>query len=289
MGQLTDPAEDQWHQSGDMATEQFLIGAEQAEAYEERFVPALFRQWVEPVLQAAEVGPGDRLLDVACGTGVVARAAARRVAPNGTVTGVDLNQAMLAVAQRVAPEIDWRQGDVAALPFGADAFDVVTCQAGIFFFPDPTGALAEMARVTRPSGRVVVQSFSSLDAQPAYAPWVRMVARHAGPDAVRLLGTYWAHGEAEVMRVRCAEARLRVTALHEHLRPAHFPNVETFVLTEVNATPLRDRLLQADLDRILAESHQVLAPFIHDDRLVIPLAGYVLAATPVGREIVDDE
>ena len=263
-----------------MATEQFLIGPEQAEAYEERFVPALFRQWVEPVLQAAEARPGDSFLDVACGTGVVARAEVGRVAPNGTVTGADLNPAMLTVARRVAPEIDWRQGDVAALPFGDDAFDVVTCQAGIFFFPDPTAALAEMARVTGPGGRVVVQSFSSLDAQPAYGPWVRMVARHAGPDAGELLGTYWAHGDPEVMRGRCADARLRVVSLREHHRPAYFPNIDTFVLTEVNATPLRDRLPEADLDRILAASQQVLGRFVRDGRLVIPLAGYVLAATP---------
>ncbi len=263
-----------------MATEQFLIGVEQAEAYEERFVPALFRQWVEPVLEAAGAGPGDRLLDVACGTGVVARGAVDRVAPSGTVTGVDLNPAMLAVARRVAPDIDWRHGDVAELPFGDDAFDVVTCQAAIFFFPDATRALAEMARVTRPGGRVVVQSFSSLHAQPAYGPWVRMVARHAGPDAVELLSTYWAHGDPEIMRARCADARLRVNALHEHLRPAYFPNIETFVLTEVNATPLRDRLLQADLDRILADSKQVLGPFGRDGALVITIAGYVLTASP---------
>ena len=196
------------------------------------------------------------------------------------MTGVDLNPAMLAVARRVAPEIDWRQGDVAALPFGDDAFDVVTCQAAIFFFPDPTGALREMGRVTRPGGRVVVQAFSSLPAQPAYGPWVDMVARHAGPDAVELLGTYWTHGDPEIMRGRCADAGLRVTAVHEHTRPAYFPNIQTMVLTEVNATPLRDRLDQADLDRILAESHEVLGQFVRDGRLVIPLAGYVLAASP---------
>jgi SAM-dependent methyltransferase len=263
-----------------MATEQFLISAEQAEVYEERFVPALFRQWVEPLLHAAAVGPGDRMLDVACGTGVVARAAAERVAPDGKVTGVDLNRAMLAVARRVAPEIDWRQGDVAALPFGDRTFDVVSCQAAIFFFPDPTGALSEMGRVTRPGGRVVVQSFSSLSAQPAYGPWVDMVARFAGPDAVELLGTYWAQGDPEIMGGRCADAGLRVTAEHQHTRPAYFPSIQTMVLTEVNATPLRDRLDQADLDRILAESHEVLGQFVQDGRLVIPLAGYVLVATP---------
>jgi SAM-dependent methyltransferase len=265
---------------GHMATEQFLISAEQAEVYEERFVPALFRQWVEPLLHAAAVGPGDRMLDVACGTGVVARAAAERVAPDGKVTGVDLNPAMLAVARRVAPEIDWRQGDVAALPFGDRAFDVVSCQAAMFFFHDPTGALSEMGRVTRPGGRVVVQSFSSLSAQPAYGPWVDMVARFAGPDAVELLGTYWAQGDPEIMGGRCADAGLRVTAEHQHTRPAYFPSIQTMVLTEVNATPLRDRLDQADLDRILAESHEVLGQFVQDGRLVIPLAGYVLVATP---------
>lgn len=280
MGHLTDPRRGLVAESGHMASETFQVSAEQAEAYEERFVPALFRQWVEPVLEAAAVGPGDRMLDVACGTGVVARAAAERVAPDGTVTGVDLNPAMLAVARRVAPEIEWRQGDAAALPFGDDAFDVVTCQSAIFFFPDPTGALSQMGRVTRPDGRVAVQAFSSLSVQPAYGPWVDMVARYAGPDAVELLGTYWAHGDLEIMRGRCADAGLQVTTVHEHTRPAYFPNIQTMVLTEVNATPLRDRLDQAELDRILAGSHEVLGQFVGDGRLVIPLAGYVLAASP---------
>lgn len=263
-----------------MATETFQISAEQAEAYEELFVPALFGQWVEPVLRAAEVGPGDRVLDVACGTGVVARAAAERVAPDGTTTGVDLNPAMLAVARRIAPEIDWRQGDVAALPFSDDAFDVVACQAAIFFFPDPGGALAEMGRVTRPGGRVVVQAFSSLPVQPAYGPLVDVVAQHAGPDAVELLGTYWTQGDLGAMRDRCADAGLQVTAVHEQLRSAYFPDIRTMVLTEVSATPLRDRLGSADLDRILAASQEVLGQFVRDDRLVIPVAGYVLAARP---------
>ncbi len=263
-----------------METETFHISSEQAEAYEERFVPALFRQWVEPVLEAAAVGPGDTVLDVACGTGVVARAAAEQVAPDGTVSGIDLNPAMLAVARRIAPGIEWREGDAAALPFGEDAFDVVTCQSAIFFFPDPTRALSEMGRVTRPSGRVAVQAFSSLSEQPAYGPWVEMVAQHAGPDAVTLLGTYWSHGDRKVMRGRCADAGLRVAAVHEHTRPAFFPNIETMVLTEVNATPLRNRLGQAELDQILTGSHEVLEQFIHDGRLVIPLAGYVLAASP---------
>ncbi len=259
-----------------METEQFQITRDQAEAYEERFVPALFAQWVEPVLRAAALRPADRVLDVATGTGVVARAAAEHVSER--VTGVDLNPAMLDVARRMAADLEWRQGDVASLPFDDESFDVVTCQAALFFVPDPTAALREMRRVTRPGGRVVVQSFAALAAQPAYGPWVEMVARHAGPDAVRLLGTYWSEGDPEVLRKRCADAGLGAVDVQEHVRPAYFPNVETMVLTEVNATPLRDRLGQQELDQILAESREVLGEFVKDGRLLVPLAGLVLRA-----------
>ena len=136
------------------ATETFQITPEQAELYEERFVPALFAHWVDAVLDAAGVRTGQTLLDVACGTGIVARYAAERVGPTGHVTGLDLNPAMLAVASRVSPHLIWQQGDVSALPFDDDTFDVVTSPSAAMFFPDLTGALREMGRVTRPGGTV---------------------------------------------------------------------------------------------------------------------------------------
>lgn len=264
------------------ATETFQITSEQAELYEERFVPALFANWADVVLDAAAVRAGQDVLDVACGTGIVARRAAQRTGTAGQVTGVDLNSAMLAVAARVRPDLTWQQGDAAALPFASDSFDVVTCQAGAMFFPDPDGALREMERVTRPDGVVAVQVFDSREDQPAYGPWIDMVARHAGQDVLQMLGTYWVHGDRELMRGRCAAAGLRVTAIHDHERPATFPSVEAMVLTEVNATPLADRLSQAELEAIIADSYEVYAPFraADDQQLTIPLSGYVLVATP---------
>lgn len=263
-------------------TDTFQIKPEQAELYEERFVPALFAQWVDAVLDAAGVQAGQDVLDVACGTGIVARHAAERVGATGNVTGLDLNPAMLDVAAQVSPHLTWKQGDVAALPFGDDSFDAVTCQSAAMFFPDLTGALREMARVTRPGGTLAVQVFDLRENQPAYGPWIAMVARHAGEDALRMLGTYWVHGDHHVMRERCARAGLRVTAVHDHTRPAYFPSVEAMVLTEVNATPLADQLTQAELDAIIADSYQVFAPFLSEGgpRLALPLTGYVLAATP---------
>ena len=264
------------------STETFQITSEQAELYEERFVPALFAHWVDAVLDAAGVRAGQDVLDVACGTGIVARRAAERVGPTGHVTGLDLNPAMLAVASRVAPDLTWQQGDAAALPFDDDSFDVVTCQSAAMFFPDLVGALREMGRVTRPGGVVAVQVFDLRERQPAYGPWIEMVARHVGEDALRMLGTYWVHGDRGLMRERCAAAGLRVTSVHDHERPAYFPSVEAMVLTEVNATPLTDRLTQGELDAIVAESYAVYEPFRTpgEEQLTIPLTGYVVVATP---------
>jgi SAM-dependent methyltransferase len=258
------------------------ITSEQAELYEERFVPALFAHWVDAVLDAAGVRAGQDVLDVACGTGIVTRHAAERVGATGHVTGLDLNPAMLEVASRVRPDLMWHQGDVAALPFDDDSFDVVTCQSAAMFFPDLVGALREMGRVTRPGGAVAVQAFDLREEQPAYGPWIAMVTRHAGKDALRMLGTYWVLGDRDLMRNRCASAGLRVNAVHDYERPAYFPSVEAMVLTEVNATPLADRLSQSELDAIIADSYTVYEPFrtTGEGQLTIPLTGYVLVATP---------
>src|SRR4029453_8814510 len=140
----------------DSTHEAFQLTAEVAEVYEARFVPAFFAQWAPRILDVTGVAGGHQVLDVACGTGVVARAAAERVGASGSVVGVDMSEAMLAVARRVRPDLPWRRGDAAALPFGDGEFDVVVCQMAMMFFPDPVRALREMSRVARPAGWVGV-------------------------------------------------------------------------------------------------------------------------------------
>jgi ubiquinone/menaquinone biosynthesis C-methylase UbiE len=102
------------------STETFQITAEQAEMYEATFVPAVFADWAPPLVDAAGIQPGQSILDVACGTGIVARTAAASVGSTGRVVGLDLNDAMLGVARRVRPDIEWRQGDAASLPFATE-------------------------------------------------------------------------------------------------------------------------------------------------------------------------
>jgi trans-aconitate methyltransferase len=246
------------------STESFQIPIEAAEAYEALFVPAFFAQWAPPLCEAAGIVPGQRVLDVACGTGVVARQAADIVGA-AQVVGVDLNEAMLTVARRVRNDIEWRQGDVTCLPCDDAAFDVAVCQMALMFFPDRHAALDEMTRVTTAGGTVAVLVPSALDAQEAYGPFVEMAAEHAGSEARSLLGTYFSCGHADDLTELLATSGLSSTTVNTHRGTARFPSVDALVATEVKSTPLGERISDEVYDRISRGACEVLAPFTAAD------------------------
>ena len=260
-------------------SETFQLDHVAAEAYEATFVPRLFEQWAPHTLDAAGVTAGRRLLDVACGTGIVARTAADRFG-TAAVVGVDLNPAMLAVARRVAPAIDWRRGDVIDLPFESATFDAVTCQMAMMFFPDRHRALSEMARVTRPGGRIGLVVPASLDAQPAYRPFVEIAVRHCGPEARTLLGTYWNCGDAdELVATVDAVDGLRVVERRTRTGTASFESSDGLVATEVEATPLIDRIDDETYATLRREVGEALARFDAPPAgFEVPLVGHVIGA-----------
>ena len=246
-------------------TEDFQVSPEAAEVYEARFVPGIFAERAPHTLDAARVGTGQAVLDVACGTGVVARAAVERVGPSGSVTGVDLNEAMLTVARRLAPAVDWHRGDVAALPFDDDRFDAVVCQMAMMFFPDPVAALTEMARVARPGGTVAVLVPASVASSPGYSRFADVVARHAGRDAVELVSTYFALGDLDRLRRHCADAGLDRLDASTRTGHARFGSVDEFVATEVEGSPLIERIDDATYGAIRRDCAVDLAEFVVDD------------------------
>lgn len=266
------------------ATETFQISLETAETYESKFVPALFADWAPHVVDMGDVTTGQSVLDVACGTGAVARVAAERVGPEGRVVGVDLNQAMLTVAERVCPGIELRQADVTALPFEAASFDVVLCQMALMFFPDRLAAIREMGRVLEPQGTVVIMVPSSLDAQPAYRPLVDLAARHAGPEAVAMLSAYWACGNLDELLRTVQAATLEVLSTRTRMGTARFASIDDFVATEVESTPVRQRLTDNEYDTLRREANDVLEAFTASDGTAkIPIEGHLVAARPTDQ------
>jgi ubiquinone/menaquinone biosynthesis C-methylase UbiE len=241
--------------------ETFQLTAELAEAYEAHFVPAFFAQWAPPLLDAAGVGAGQRVLDVACGTGIVARTAAGRVGPGGAVTGLDLNEAMLAVARRIRPDLTWRQGDAAALPFESGTFDAVLSQMALMFFPDPAGALREMARVARPGGAVAVLIPAGTDRNPPYQRFADIVARHAGPAARALVGTYFALGDRTRLVGLFESAALQGVQATSPTGESRYASIDQAVQVELDSTPLGGRLEPGVRARILADCRVAFAPY----------------------------
>ncbi len=271
-------------------TESFDIPLEVAEVYEARFVPAIFAHWAPVTLDAADVGPGDDLLDVACGTGIVARTAlARRAGLGdcgngdgdriGTIAGVDLNPAMLTVAGRAAPEIEWHQGDVADLPLPDESVDVAVSQMAAMFFTDQRAAMAEMARVVRPGGRLAWVVPSSLSEQPAYEPFVDAAVAHVGGDARSLLGAYWACGDRAAFTADLASVGLEQITARARAGTARFDSPADFVATEIDATPLADRIDDEQRARIVADVAERLADWVEPGQpFDIPLVCNVVSA-----------
>jgi SAM-dependent methyltransferase len=157
----------------------------------------------------------------------------------------------------------------------------VLCQMALMFVPDRTAALREMARVTRPGGTVAIAVPAALEDQPAYGPFVEVAAQHAGPEARVLLSTYWACGDLDQLLETAAAAGLVVVDTRTHLGTASYDSVEDLVATEVEGSPLAQRITRDVYDRIRTGARDALAPFTDPDGTVAaPLRGHLVAAHP---------
>lgn len=206
-----------------------------AETYERYMVPALFAPAAEHLLAVASLRPGEHVLDVGTGTGIVARLATPNVAPTGRVTGLDASPDMLSVARaRALAEglsIEWQEGQAEALPFPDQRFDLVLSQFALMFFADRPSALAEMRRVLVPDGRVALSVFAGIDRHPFYVALDDAIARRLGTSAV---GTIFALGDADALRDAMIQAGLREVVIEPFSITARFPNPADFLAGEID-------------------------------------------------------
>lgn len=236
-----------------------------ADIYEEFFVPALFQEWTDRVADAAQVQAGDHALDVACGTGVLARTVAEHVGSAGSVIGLDINEGMLAVAAQKAPYIDWRHGQAEALPFDAASFDVVVCQFGLMFFDDPIAAIREMYRVLRPDGHLAVAVWDTLDNTPGYAAMVQLLHDLFGEQAAYGLRVPYNMGDTSALRTLFARAGVSQANVMTYRGTARYPSIRSWVHTDVYGWTLADVLNNMQVEKLVNEAEQALGHFVNGD------------------------
>jgi len=222
------------------------IGSNPAQNYQRFFEPTIGAPVADDLIAAADLRPGERVLDVACGTGVVTRLAAERVGTAGAVTGLDINPGMLAVAASVTPlamPIAWLEASAGAMPFSDGAFDVVLCQMGLQFFADKLAALREMRRVLAPDGRAVVTVPGPIP--PLFTIMTDAVGRHLGRTAASFGELVFSmHDEDELKELLHSVGfrAVQVASKPKHLR---LPDPAQFLWEYIYSTPLAAAAAQA--------------------------------------------
>ncbi len=251
-----------------------------ADIYEEFFVPALFADWAAPVCAAAGVSRGQRTLDVACGTGVLAREMKRLVDDDGEVVAIDRNDGMLAVAQRIAPGIDWRSGQAEALPFDDAAFDAVACQFGLMFFEDRVQTLREMRRVLRPGGRLAIAVWDALEHSPGYEAMVHLLDRLFGAEIASALKAPFVLGDRDELSSLFDEAGIDGFQIDTMTGAARFPSIDAWVRTDVKGWTLAELIDDAQFETLRQEAAKELARFVAADGSVrFAAPAHIVSAT----------
>jgi ubiquinone/menaquinone biosynthesis C-methylase UbiE len=252
-----------------------------AEAYE-RYLAAAFSPWADALTAAAELKAGERALDVACGTGIVARHAARRVGAGGTVVGLDLNDAMLTVARAVTagsqPSIEWRQGDVTRLPFPDRHFDAVFCEQALQFFPEPLKALREMRRVLADGGRAAISVCRPLEFCPAYVALADALERFAGAEAAAMMRSPFSRWRVAELKALAGDAGFARVSVRIEVASLRYPSASEFLRREAASSPLAPLVGTLDANvraELVRELESALGDHTDDEGVVCGVESYV--------------
>ncbi|EHN12376.1 Methyltransferase type 11 [Patulibacter medicamentivorans] len=258
--------------------------------YEDFLVPGMFTPFGQRLVADAGIGPGDRVLDIACGTGAVSRAAAAAAGPDGQVTGVDLGAPMVAVARaQTAPDgaapIDYRVGPADALPVADGAFDVATCHHGLQFFPDRAAALRELRRALAPGGRVAIACWGPIDGNAGFDALAEALGRHVGGEAGEMMRSPFVLDRV-ALEALLRDAGFAQVSSDEVTMTARFSSRSAFGSRTVSAGPIAPLFAAApDAARaaVDADVAAALEPFAVDGGVAFPVTSHVaFAVAPAG-------
>ena len=252
--------------------------------YEEQNVPGLFRPLAEITLRQVDVHEGDRVIDVACGTGIVGRLLAEKVGKSGTLIGIDLNAGMIEVAKHYSPpagaNVEWRQGDVVALPFPDASFDLAFCQQGLQFFPDKLAALKELRRVLAPGGSMILTVWSEIS-EIAAAQSVAL-AKYVSAEAAKSSLAPFSFRDYDDIKALMVEAGFQAIQLETLVVERRMGPAEESIPRGIAATPYSNdvaKLDRATRDALVREIGEALQKYRVDDGFAIPQPTHLIRAT----------
>ena len=264
-----------------------LAGRSAGDIHQRHLTPALFQQWTDRVLNAADLQPDMRVADIACGTGVLTHAAIALVGKNGLVAGIEANKDFLEVARsssptvpRTRPSIVWQHAQPQKLPFADGSFDAVVCQFGLMFFEDRAAALREMYRILRPGGRMVLTVWDSVELSPGFSAEQRLLHRVCGPEVAAESTVAFSLGEPLLLRALFRQAGIPRIAISTCDGTARFPSIRFWIYARIKGSTLATRIQHAQFTELLVQADQELARFAAAD-------GTVAFATPAHLIVVN--
>lgn len=251
-----------------------------AETYERVFVPALFGPWAEVTAAVADLSPGHRVLDLACGTGILARTIHESLDGRaGRIVGLDANEGMLAAAARRNPRIEWTHGPAERLPFADGAFDRVVSQFGWMFFEDRVAALHECWRVLARDGRLVVAVWDSIESSPGYVALVDLVLRTLGNAAAEALRVPFCLGQPGPLDALFRSAGIEA-GIQTHPGTVRFSSIRDWITADVQGwISMFVPVSRSDFAGILAEAERELSAFTDEQGAVaFPIQAHLVVA-----------
>ncbi|MEH0545263.1 methyltransferase domain-containing protein [Streptomyces sp. B21-105] len=246
----------------------------------EHYVAPLMAPFVTALVDAADLFPGATVLDLACGTGFAARAAAAQAGPTGRVAGTDLDEAMLKIAQachpRLYPDIEFTAAPADDLPYPDATFDAVLCQQGAQFFPDLDAALTETARVTRPGGRFAATLWSGLDDSPYFLAQYRTLEEHDGQEAAAVFrAAFQAPGRVTAALDR---AGFRSTARRDLTFAIGLPPLEDYIAGHLSSIPWGQTLVDTAGDEALTRAAEAIRARLPASTTTFPFTATLVTA-----------
>ncbi len=262
------------------------LGKGGPEAYEKFIAPAFGGVWAQDIVERAALRKGDRILDVGCGTGIVARFAYQSLGDSVHITGIDVNRIALEkareISERNATRVEWKQADVTALPFPDDEFDVLLCQQGLQYFPDRSRALSEIHRVLVDQGRIVFSVWRSIEFSPFYLAIHKALQDYVSQKTAAVLASAYTLSDSVLLRTLFEGAKFKNINIRIVVKQMRYSPLEEFLFGSIFASPFANDILALEYlkrEEMFQTIHKSISNYIDDDGLAAPMECYVVSAT----------